>query len=79
LPIDGIIANDELLSILEREGKKQQKIIRFCFRMIRKKDLDEELKLSYVDRLLKAGKKKLRIIRQIKDLDPSFGLDEHQL
>jgi len=77
LPIDGI-ANDELLSILEREGKKQEKIIRFCFTMIRKKDLDDELRLSYTDRLLIAGKKKLKIIMQIKDLDPSFFLDDHQ-
>ena len=73
------IANDELLSILEREGKKQEKIIRFCYRMIRKKDLDDELRLSYVDRLLKAEKRKSKIIMEIKDLDPSFGLDNHQL
>jgi len=67
-----------MLDILEREGKEQEKIVRFCFTMIQKKDLDDELRLSYVDRLLKAEKRKSKIIMEIKALDPSFFPDEHQ-
>ncbi|MCH8916362.1 MAG: hypothetical protein IIA82_11075 [Thaumarchaeota archaeon] len=50
--------------ILEKEGKKQHKIMNFCFRMMKKLGPDNELFLSYCDRYLKASKRKLKIIKK---------------
>ena len=50
--------------ILEKEGKKQHKIMNFCFRMMEKLGPDNELFLSYADRYQKASKRKLKIIKK---------------
>jgi len=50
--------------ILEKEGKKQHKIMNFCYTMMMKKNIDDKLHLSYCDRYLKASKRKLEIIKK---------------
>jgi len=50
--------------ILEKEGKKQHKIMNFCYTMMKKLGPDNELFLSYADRYQKASKRKLEIIRK---------------
>jgi len=50
--------------ILEKEGKKQHKIMNFCYTMMMKKNLDDKLRLSYCDRYLKALERKLKIIKK---------------
>jgi len=50
--------------ILEKEGKKQHKIMNFCFKMMEKLGPDNELFLSYADRYQKASKRKLKIIKK---------------
>ena len=50
--------------ILEKEGKKQHKIMNFCYTMMEKLGPDNELFLSYCDRYLKALKRKLKIIKK---------------
>lgn len=50
--------------ILEKEGKKQHKIMNFCFRIMKKLGPDNELFLSYADRYQKASKRKLEIIKK---------------
>jgi len=49
---------------LEKEGKKQHKIMNFCWRMMKKLGPDNELYLSYSDRYLKASKRNLEIIKK---------------
>ena len=57
--------NEELTKrILEKEGKKQHKIMNFCFRMMKKLGPDNELFLSYADRYQKASTRKLKIIKK---------------
>jgi len=60
--------------ILEKEGKKQHKIMNFCFRMMEKLGPDNELFLSYSDRYLKASKRKLKIIKKLYEEDHPFKL-----
>ncbi|KAG2478836.1 MAG: hypothetical protein NPMRTH1_270031 [Nitrosopumilales archaeon] len=50
--------------ILEKEGKKQHKIMNFCWRMMKKLGPDDKLYLSYADRYQKASKRKLEIIKK---------------
>jgi len=50
--------------ILEKEGKKQHKIMNFCFTMMKKLGPDDKLYLSYGDRYVKASKRKLKIIKK---------------
>jgi len=50
--------------ILEKEGKKQHKIMNFCWRMMKKIGPDDKLYLSYADRYVKASKRKLKIIKK---------------
>jgi len=54
--------------ILEKEGKKQHKIMNFCYTMMEKLGPDNELFLSYSDRYLKASKRKLEITKKWYDL-----------
>ena len=49
---------------LEKEGKKQHKIMNFCYTMMKKLGPDNELFLSYADRYQKASTRKLEIIKK---------------
>ena len=60
--------------ILEKEGKKQHKIMNFCFTMMEKLGSDNELFLSYSDRYLKASKRKLKINKKLYGEDHLFKL-----
>ena len=51
-----------------RDGIRLEKIIRFCETMILKKDIDEQLKLSYIDRMIKATHQKVEIAKIRTDL-----------
>jgi len=45
------------------DGRRLEKIIRFCETMIFKTDIDEQLKLSYIDRMIKATHQKIEIVQ----------------
>ncbi len=45
------------------DGRRLEKIIKFCETMIFKKDIDEQLKLSYIDRMIKATHQKIEIVQ----------------
>jgi len=45
------------------DGRRLEKIIKFCETMIFKKDTDEQLKLSYIDRMIKATHQKVEIVK----------------
>ena len=47
------------------DGRRLEKIIRFCETMIFKKDIDEQLKLSYIDRMIKATRQKVEIVDKV--------------
>ena len=47
------------------DGRRLEKIIRFCETMIFKKDIDEQLKLSYIDRMIKATRQKVEIMDKV--------------
>ncbi len=47
------------------DGRRLEKIIRFCETMIFKKDIDEQLKLSYIDRMIKATRQKVEITDKV--------------
>jgi len=51
--------------ILEKEGKKQHKIMKFCDTMMFRKDTNDKMFLSYSDRFLKALKRKMKIIKML--------------
>jgi len=47
------------------DGRRLEKIIKFCETMIFKKDIDEQLKLSYIDRLIKVTRQKVEIVDKV--------------
>ncbi len=47
------------------DGRRLEKIIRFCETMIFKKNIDEQLKLSYIDRMIKATRQKVEIVDKV--------------
>jgi len=47
------------------DGRRLEKIIRFCETMIFKKDIDEQLKLSYIDRMIKTTRQKVEIVDKV--------------
>jgi len=60
------VINEGLIErILEKEGRKQHKIMNFCYTMMFKKDTNHKMFLSYSDRLLKASKRKIKIIKKL--------------
>jgi len=47
------------------DGRRLEKIIRFCETMIFKKNIDEQLKLSYIDRMIKVTHQKVEIVDKV--------------
>jgi len=47
------------------DGRRLEKTIRFCETMIFKKNIDEQLKLSYIDRMIKATRQKVEIVDKV--------------
>jgi len=58
------------------DGRRLEKIIRFCETMIFKKDIDEQLKLSYIDRMIKATRQKVEIVKIELDVNYILGRDK---
>jgi len=56
-------------SDIYRDGIRLEKIIKFCGTMIFKKDIDEQLKLSYIDRMIKSIHQKLEIAKIRFDIE----------
>jgi len=55
------------------DGRRLEKIIRFCETMIFKQDIDEQLKLSYIDRMIKATRQKVEIVKIELDVNYILG------
>ncbi len=55
------------------DGRRLEKTIRFCETMIFKQDIDEQLKLSYIDRMIKATRQKVEIVKIELDLEFLLG------
>jgi len=58
------------------DGRRLEKIIRFCETMIFKKDIDEQLKLSYIDRMIKATHQKVEIVKIELDVNYILSRDK---
>ncbi len=51
------------------DGRRLEKTIKFCETMIFKKNIDEQLKLSYIDRMIKSIHQKLELTKIRFDLE----------
>ena len=63
------------------DGRRLEKIIRFCETMIFKKDIDEQLKLSYIDRMIKTTRQKVEIVDKVlgvEHFDSAIEAEKHR-